>query len=160
MGGKAMEHVTLVILLLLSIVIAWDYRGQSKIKRTTDEHRQFLRWYRFGILILSAAAVIGFVFTTREPARNVSNQADSFRVTAIVGAVCALTLSYFYFLTFVNPDKNKITRFIDWLMSQRFIRGMQIDSKRQVFVIAAITFLIGMVSIVLSITGIPQWLKR
>jgi hypothetical protein len=78
----------------------------------------------------------------------------------LCGSVFALGVGSLYLLAYLQPNRNRLTRAVSWMMSREYVRGWRIDTRQGILIAAVISLGLGVVGIVLFFVGTPPGMRR
>jgi hypothetical protein len=70
------------------------------------------------------------------------------------GGIVSLAVAWAYFLTYFNPQRNALTRWVVSFVSREWVRGFGLSPKRQMLLLGSLAMVIGLVGVVLFMRSV------
>ncbi len=78
----------------------------------------------------------------------------------LYGAAFAFALAFWHLATYINPGRNRLTRYLDAYLRRRWVRGVEINPRVQLLLLGTLALVIGIAGVVLFFTGTPSGFQR
>jgi hypothetical protein len=148
-----MFYTVVLIIIVSCIAFAWDYKQLGARARFAGEDQdRLVHKYKGLVLFLMSSTVLVAVGAALLSGQ-VAPVRFSDRLTCLFSGAVGLAFSYANFLTYLDPDRNQLTRFINWY-SRPKVRFMRIDVGRQCLAMSLFCLLMSAACVFLAIKGV------
>lgn len=67
------------------------------------------------------------------------------------GGALSLAVACVYFMAYLRPDRNRLTRFIGSYLSREYVRGWRLPARLQMLLISTVLLAVGILGLVLFV---------
>jgi hypothetical protein len=70
------------------------------------------------------------------------------------GSIVALAVAYLYLLGYLNPQRNRLTRWVEWYVTREWVRGFRLSPRTQMLILGCLALVIGLAGVALFVASI------